>query len=297
MAKIISVGNISMGGTGKTPFTIMLARHYISKGMKVCILSRGYKGNAGYDTNVVSDGRSILMPPDKAADEPYMMAVNCPEAVVITGKERVRSYEYAEKHFKPGIYLLDDGFQHKKMKRDIDICLLDHKRPVSTGFMFPFGYLREPASGVERADIVVFTRADSLTVPDSVAKYLKGKPVFFSSVKFAGLYNEDGAADISLEGKRVFAFAGIASPKKFFTFLRSLGAEIVGRKIYSDHHCYCGRETYVVERKAREMEAEIIVTTEKDYVKLPSDVKSDIYYAKIDIELNDKDDFFEKVGF
>ncbi len=97
MSKVISIGNISMGGTGKTPVTIMLAKHFISQGKKICILSRGYKGNIGYDTNVISDGENILVGPDKAADEPYMMAVNCPEAVVITGKERFRSYEYAEK--------------------------------------------------------------------------------------------------------------------------------------------------------------------------------------------------------
>jgi len=292
MSKIISIGNISMGGTGKTPFTILLAKHFIGKGKKVCILSRGYKGNIGYETHVISDGKNILVGPDKAADEPYMMAVNCPEAIVITGKERFRSYDYAEKHFKPDVYLLDDGFQHRRMKRDIDICLLDHKRPVSTGFMFPFGYLREPASGLSRADIVVFTRADDVTIPEKVAKHVKDKPVFFSNIKMLGLYNVDGKADIDLAGKKVFAFAGIASPKKFFKFIKSMGAEIVGRKVYSDHHSYNGTDTYVVERKAREIEAEIIVTTEKDYVKLPDDVKANMYYLKIDIEVNDLESFF-----
>lgn len=296
MSKVISIGNISMGGTGKTPFTIMLAKHYISKGKKVCILSRGYKGNIGYDTNVVSDGKSILLGPDKAADEPYMIAVNCPEAIVITGKERVRSYEYAEKHFKPDIYLLDDGFQHHKMHRDIDICLLDHKKPISTGLMFPFGYLREPASGIKRADIVVFTRAEDDRIPEKAAKFVKGKPVFFSNVDYSGIYGVDGKAKIAMKGKKVFAFAGIASPKKFFSFIKSLGAELVGRKFYSDHHCYCGRETYVVERKAREIETDLILTTEKDYVKLPEDVKERVHYLKIDINLREAQKFFELLG-
>lgn len=293
MAKIISIGNISMGGTGKTPFTIMLAKHYISKGKKVCILSRGYKGNVGYDTNVISDGKNILIGPDKAADEPYMMAVNCPEAIVITGKERVRSFEYAEKHFKPDIFLLDDGFQHRRMHRDIDICLLDHRKPISTGWMFPFGYLREPASGIKRADIVIFTRAENDTIPEKAAKFVQDKPVFFSNVSYAGIYNDKGKADIGLKGKKVFAFAGIASPSKFFKFVRSLGADLLGKKIYTDHHCYCGRETYVIERKAREMEAEMILTTEKDYVKLPEDVKDNMYYLKINIDLRDSQKFFD----
>lgn len=293
MAKIISVGNISMGGTGKTPFTIMLAKHYISEGKKVCILSRGYKGRIGYDTHVVSDGEKILLGPDKAADEPYMMAVNCPEAVVITGKERVRSFEYAEKHFRPDIYLLDDGFQHKKMKRDVDICLLDHKKPVSTGFMFPFGYLREPASALERADIIVFTRAESKDIPERIKKYTENKPVFFSRIECKGLYSSEGKADIDLNGKNVYAFAGIASPGKFFRYLQGLGAKIIGKKIYTDHHFYQGRETYVIERKAKELEADIIVTTEKDFVKLPDDVKDTMHYLKIGIALNDTEGFFK----
>ncbi|PLX71401.1 MAG: tetraacyldisaccharide 4'-kinase [Denitrovibrio sp.] len=289
MAKIISVGNISMGGTGKTPFTLLLAKHFVAKGKKVCVLSRGYKGRIGYDTNVISDGKKILIGPDKAADEPYMMAVNCPEAIIITGKERVRYYEYAEKHFKPDIYLLDDGFQHKKMKRDIDICLLDHKRPVSTGLMFPFGYLREPASAIERADIVVFTRSESRDIPEKVKKHTEGKQVFFSKIECVGLYNEDGKSDIELDGKSVYAFAGIASPGKFFKYLKGLGAQLIGKKIYTDHHVYQGRHTYVIERKAREMEADVIVTTEKDYVKLPDDVKKNIYYLKIDINIDDSE--------
>jgi len=296
MAKIISVGNISMGGTGKTPFTLMLARHFMSEGERVCILSRGYKGPVGYDTNVISDGREILLGPEKAADEPYMMAVNCPEAFVITGKERVRSFEYAEKHFKPDVYLLDDGFQHRKMKRDIDICLLDHSRPVSTGFMFPFGYLREPVSALKRADIVVFTRAEDRTVPEQVKRYIEGKPVFFSSIEELGLYNSDGRTDVTLSGKKIFAFAGIASPKKFFNHLKNLGADLIGRKLYTDHHIYCGRETYVIERKARELGADIIVTTEKDYVKLPEDVKANMYYLKIDINVSDKEELFKIIS-
>lgn len=282
-----------MGGTGKTPFTIMLANHFLAAGKKVCVLSRGYKGRVGYDTNVISDGENILIGPDRAADEPYMIAVNCPGAVVITGKERMRSHDYAEKHFSPDIYILDDGFQHRRFRRDIDICLLDHRRPVSTGFMFPFGYLREPASGIRRADMVVFTRAEAQSVPEKAKRHVEGKPVFFSSIKYAGLYNADGRAPEELTGKKVYGFAGIAGPGKFFSFLKKQGAELVGKKIFTDHHAYCGRDTYAVEKKAGEMESDMIVTTEKDYVKLPDDAKDNIYYVKIDIELNDKDGFFK----
>jgi len=293
MAKIISIGNISMGGTGKTPFTIMLAKLFISSGKKVCILSRGYKGRVGYDTNVVSDGTNILLGPDKAADEPYMMAVNCPEAIIITGKERTRSYEYAEKNFQPDIYLLDDGFQHKKMKRDIDICLLDHKNPVSTGMIFPFGYLREPASALNRADIIVFTRAEEETIPEKTAEYIKDKPVFFSNIEFKGLYGKDGKADFDLKGKRVFAFAGIASPKKFVKFAESLGMIVEAKKYFTDHHSYLDREAYAVWKKTRDLQADFAVCTEKDFVKLPEDGLEGIYYLKIDINVKRIDELFD----
>jgi tetraacyldisaccharide 4'-kinase len=295
MAKIISVGNISLGGTGKTPMTIMLAKHFISKGKKVCILSRGYKGKIGYDTNVISDGKEILIGPDKAADEPYMIAKNCPEAIVITGKERTESYEFAEKEFSPDIYILDDGFQHKRMKRDIDICLLDHKRPVSTGFMFPFGYLREPASAIKRADIVIFTRAENEAVPKSVEKYVEGKEVFFSNIDFSGIYDKDGKADIYYKGKEVVAFAGIASPKKFFNYIKKLGMKPMVKKPFTDHHCYCGRETHMLQQKMREMEASFIITTEKDFVKLSEEDTENIYYLKIDINIKDKERLFSLI--
>ena len=293
MAKIISIGNISLGGTGKTPFAIMVAKHFIEQGKKVCVLSRGYRGKIGYDTAVISDGENILIGPDMAADEPYMIAVNCPGAIVITGKERKESYDYAEREFKPDVYILDDGFQHKRMKRDIDICLLDHKRPVSTGWMFPFGYLREPASAIERADIVIFTRAEDETIPAKTAKYLKDKPVFFSNIKFAGLYDDDGKKDIEYQGKTAYAFCGIAAPFKFFNFLRSLGIKIVRTKIFGDHHKYLDREGYSIMKRAEELEADLVVTTEKDYVKLTEDMKQDMLYVKIDIDLKNSERFFQ----
>ncbi|WP_295223658.1 tetraacyldisaccharide 4'-kinase [Seleniivibrio sp.] len=293
MAKIISVGNISLGGTGKTPFTIMIAKHFLEQGKKVCVLSRGYRGKIGYDTHVISNGEEVLIGAELAADEPYMIAVNCPGAIVITGKERIKSYEYAEREFAPDIYILDDGFQHKRMKRDIDICLLDHKRPVSTGWMFPFGYLREPASAISRADIVVFTRAENDTIPEKTAKYIKDKPVFFSDIEFAGFYNEDGKIEEDMKGKNVLAFAGIASPYKFFSFLKKIGVNVASKKIFGDHHIYLDREGYSMMKKAKDLELDCLVTTEKDYVKLTDDMKQDTIYTKIDINLRNRERFFQ----
>ncbi|MDR2400816.1 MAG: tetraacyldisaccharide 4'-kinase, partial [Deferribacteraceae bacterium] len=183
---MVSVGNIAMGGTGKTPFTIFLAKLFAKTGKKTAVLSRGYKGGLGYSLRVISDGNEIYFTPPLAADEPYMMAQNLPGTIVITGKDRNKSFSYAMEHFSPPpeIFILDDGFQHRKMRRDADILLLDYSNPLSTGFIFPFGYLREFPSAIKRADILVFTRAAARRIPDKAAKYCADKPIFFCNAAY-----------------------------------------------------------------------------------------------------------------
>ena len=165
--KTISVGNLVMGGAGKTPHTLLIAGEMIKKGEKVAILSLGYKGKVGYDINVISDGNGGLYHhPPMAADEPYMMAKNYPEAIVITGKKREQSLSLARDKYGATVAILDDGYQYKKLARDANILLLDHKRPISTGFPFPFGYLREFPSAINRSDIIIFTRAKNDNIPE-----------------------------------------------------------------------------------------------------------------------------------
>jgi tetraacyldisaccharide 4'-kinase len=276
-----------MGGTGKTPFTIHLARHYIAKGERVAILSLGYRGGIGYGTNVISDGKTIFHTPPIAADEPYMMATALPGAIVITGKDRTSSYNLAMQEYSPTIFLLDDGFQHRKMRRDVDIVLLDHKRPISTGFPAPFGYLREFPSALNRADIIVFTRATSTDIPKEALKYCKDKPVFFCQNEYTHFITDTGVLSLSdILDKRVFVISAIAKHDQFKEQLIALGANVVGERRYRDHHPY---STADVERVIKEAgSADYIVTTEKDIVKIPIEYRKRFIYPELSIKfLND----------
>ena len=295
--KVISVGNISLGGTGKTPFTIKLTKHFLAQGKKVCVLSRGYKGKIGLDTNVISDGEKLLIKPPLAADEPYMIAESCKGSVVITGKERSDSAVYAMEHFKPDLFILDDGFQHKRMHRDLDILLLDYRKPISTGLPFPFGYLREFPRGIRRADIIVFTRADKFEVPSNVVPLVRDKPVFYSTIAFKGIRTADGRllSNTDMMGVRALGFAGIAGGGRFFAFLYENGINIVKNRHFSDHQHYDGNTLDKLEALADHHNLSMIITTQKDFVKIPEERRHKYAYVEIDIELNDEDGFFKAV--
>jgi len=301
----ISVGNIAMGGTGKTPFTIFLAKHYIAEGERVAILSLGYKGKLGYGTNVISDGNEIFYSPPYAADEPYMMAEALRGkngAVVITGKDRNSSYAVAMQRFAPTVFLLDDGFQCRRMPRDVDIVLLDYIKPFSTGFLFPFGYLREFPSAVKRADIVVFTRAVSVEIPAGTEKYCHGKPVFFSSNKYMAFNMDETGVDgqkgesVSgytdgkllldyVSGKRVWLMSAIACPEQFNRQIQSLGAFVSGHSVFKDHHNYAEKEIKEVKNRAADSGAEILITTQKDFAKIPVEHRRSFIYPDMSVQM------------
>lgn len=293
---IISIGNISLGGTGKTPFAIKISEYFLKQGKTVCVLSRGYKGKAGYETHVISDGKHILMQPPEAADEPYMIAKSLAGVIVITGKERNKSYDYAVEHFNPDIFILDDGFQHKRMKRDIDIVLLAHKRPASTGFPFPFGYLREFPSGIQRADMVVFTRALEKRIPKEVTFFVKDKPIYYSNTRAVVLCRGNEQFDMDdFHHQYAFAFAGIAKNMNFFNSLLENGINIRGTQKYMDHHSYSEKDIARIETLAERKKSDLIITTEKDYVKLPEEFQKKVYYLKIDIIISNEDGFFKDI--
>lgn len=157
---VVSIGNLVAGGTGKTPMTQFIARHAQHLGYHPVILSRGYKGRAERKGGVVSDGTTVLMTPEMAGDEPFMLASSLTGIPVIVGQDRYRSGCLAIKQFQPDLILLDDGFQHIRLARDLNILLLDNHRPMGNGYLLPRGILREPLAAIKRADVVVFTRAE-----------------------------------------------------------------------------------------------------------------------------------------
>jgi tetraacyldisaccharide 4'-kinase len=215
-----------------------------------------------------------------------MMARALPGVAVITGKKRIDSYNLAVSRFGSDVFILDDGFQHRKMPRDKDIVLLDYKRPISTGFPFPFGYLREFPSGLKRADIIVFTRADGTEIPKAARKYCEGKHCFFSTTEYSSFMSSEGRLSVqAFVDKPVWLVSGIARPKEFEKNIRELGAEVCGHSVFQDHHAYTTKELAAVMNKAQGAGAAFLITTEKDSVKIPPELAPVFIYPEMSIKM------------
>ncbi len=295
--KTISVGNLAMGGTGKTPHTLLIAEEMIKKGEKVAVLSLGYKGKLGYDTNLISDGLGNLYHhPPMAADEPYMMAKECPKAVVITGKKREKSLALARDKYGATVAVLDDGYQYKKLKRDANILLLDHKRPISTGFPFPFGYLREFPFAISRSDIIVFTRAANDNIPDSVKGLINKQSIYFSNTIFKRIVLNKEEIELQyLKDAKICAYSGIANNDTFYNTLHNTGLDVVFFAGFSDHVHLSEQTINGIITQGKSKGASLFITTEKDFVKLPLEYQQVFGYLKMDIELNNKKGFFNDI--
>lgn len=281
-----------MGGTGKTPMVIKLGNFFIEHGKKVSVISRGYKGRLGYSLNVISDGKNINYHPPMAADEPYLIANILKSASVITCKDRKTAISYAIKNFSPDIILLDDAYHRKDIKKDLDLLLLDYNNPISTGLPFPFGYLREPPTAIKRADLILFTKTGGKRdLPEKVKKYVTGKPVFFSDIDFKGVFLN--GIPLNTKNLKFVAFSGIANNHQFFKFLGKNGIELVKNKGFSDHHYYTIKDFERLKKMIDLSDADYLITTEKDYVKLSEEMKKITAYVKIDIKIYDEIVFFQ----
>jgi tetraacyldisaccharide 4'-kinase len=300
---VVSIGNITVGGTGKTPMVIMLAETLKKEGFRPAVLSRGYGGKGREEINIVSDGKNILMGIQEAGDEPLLMAQSLGDVPVITGKKRYRTGRYAIENLGADILLLDDAFQHRSLERDLDIVLIDGGRPFGNGYMLPRGMLRESKNALKRADIVVITgntrnEKESEGVVKTLREYTDA-PLFFASRKpdsvIDGKTGEKRPLDY-LKGKRICAFSGIAQPENFRETLISLGGTIVSFLPFPDHHVYTEGDIEEIERRVAESSAEIIITTEKDGVKLIDFPRflHDIYLLRIEIEITSSQDEFKK---
>ena len=295
--KTISVGNIVMGGAGKTPHTLMIADELIKKGEKTAILSLGYKGKIGYDVNVISDGKgNFFHHPPQASDEPYMMAKNLPSAVVISGKKREQSLKIAKDKFGATAAVLDDGYQYKKLQRDVNILLLDHKRPISTGFPFPFGYLREFPSSINRADIIIFTRALDNNIPEHVKGFINKQSIYFSNTVFSRVILKNKVVELKyLKGAATAAYSGIANNDVFYQTLQNAGLNIKFFAGFSDHKMLSEKSINGIITQGRKKGAALFITTEKDFVKLPQEYQNIFGYLKMDLEFNNKEAFINEI--
>ena len=293
-AKVISVGNITVGGTGKTPLVETLARILKEEGFRVGILSRGY-GRRGRGTLVVSDGKDIRTVPRETGDEPMLLARNLSGIPIVVGQNRVRAGQLAIQSFGCNILILDDGFQHLCIRRDIDFVVIDASNPFGNGRLIPAGPLREQISSLKRADAICFTRVDqdsNLRCSEEYIRKYSRAPIFASthhptgwiSVENGGLFPLDG-----LKGKKVLAFAGIGNPESFRKTLKALSVEPVAFLKYRDHHWYTGRDLTHICETAKGAGAEAIVTTEKDGIRLPESMQCSIPLYSLKIKLQFKE--------
>ena len=274
---VISIGNITCGGTGKTPLTIEIAKYLINKGFKVAILSRGYKRKFT-DTKskgnvLVSDGEEILTDDEQSGDEPYLIAKNVPKAIVLSGRDRIQTAQSAIK-LGANILILDDGFQYLKLHRDENILILDEENPYDNGYLLPAGELRELPDSIKRATAIVLSNSKNITLRtetlNKIKRYITGKPIIEMSYRIKNLKGMNIVKTINpaeIKDKKIIAFSGIGNPKSFSDSLTETGLDIIEHIIFSDHNNYEFGDISRIINIAKKHNIENIVTTEKDAVK------------------------------
>lgn len=306
---VISIGNLTVGGTGKTPVVEMLARALTERGRRVAILSRGYKSRPRpliarlfdrifkkknmFTPRIVSDGRALLLDSRVAGDEPFMLANNLRGVPVLVDKDRVKSGLYAIDHFDSDTLLLDDGYQYLRLKRRINIALVDRQAPFGNGFLLPRGTLREPAANLRRAHYILITKCSDES-NDSLIRLIRRynktadiiecthRPIYLREI-----YTGETRPLDFLKGLRVASLCGIAAPESFEQALRELGANLEITRAFADHHRFSRSEIRPFIRRCVQRRIPAIITTEKDAVRFPrlTDVDVPIYFLRVEIEI------------
>lgn len=271
---VLSVGNLIAGGTGKTPFVEMLARRLHTRGHRVAVILRGYRGRSTAPV-IISNGQRLLCEPPVAADEAYLLACHLPGVAVLTGADRYRVGQLALEQLRCEIIVLDDGFQHLRLHRDLDIVLLDAANPMGYGRLLPSGLLRERPEGLARADLLVVTHADAGVDVDaikrSLRRYAPRAPIALAihrPLGLVGAYGEERLSPSHLDGRPLVAFSGIANPRGFEATLVRLGAVVLAHHVFPDHYAYSAADLEALSTATVKARAACMVTTEKDMVKL-----------------------------
>ncbi len=306
---VISIGNLTVGGTGKTPVVEMFARALTDGGRRVAILSRGYKsvkppllrrlrdrfaGRTFVDPpRVVCDGKSVLLDSRTAGDEPYMLAHNLKDVPVVVDKDRVKAGKHAIREFGADTLLLDDGLQYLKLRRRLDIVLVDRYHPFGNEYLLPRGTLREPPRSLRRASYIFITKCNGEPNDELVARIRRyNRTAEIIECTHRPLYLENAATTQhvpleKLEGKYIGCISGIAVPESFESGLEKLGARIDIRRRFADHHRFSEKEIRDFIRRCVERDVDMIVTTEKDAVRFPKleDGPIPVYFLRVQIAI------------
>ena len=311
--QVISIGNVTAGGTGKTPVTEIFARTLAAEGRKVAILSRGYRRKEApwwkrmftqviEPPLVVSDGRHVLLDAATGGDEPYMLASNLPGVAVVVDRNRVKAGRYAIKRFGCNTLILDDGFQYQRLKHSVEVVLVDSTNPFGNGNMLPRGILREPARHLKRADIIFLTKChgDVSTVREEIRRYNATAEIVecnHAPKSLRDVWSREEHPLSWLQGKVTCTLSGIASPKGFENSLRRLGARVVWCERYADHHRYDSSEILYALNRTADIGADALVTTEKDAVRFPRFETTPVkcLYLRIAIEILSGAESFEAI--
>ena len=274
--RVISVGNLTVGGTGKTPVVLFLTRFFQGQGKRIAILSRGYGRIKGKETVIVSDGRELLATAGESGEEAFFLARELKGVIVAVGKNRYRTGQQLLGKFPIDLFILDDGFQHIQLYRDTNILLIDQERPYGNGFLLPRGELREPVASQKRASLIFLTRKGKSGDVNSMFSFenrfdmIPAYPVRFVPECYVELQSGTKFPVDKFEKKEALLVSGIGNPASFRRLVEESGIRIVRELIFPDHHSYPDEDIAAIYDIARSRSADLIVTTDKDAVKLGS---------------------------
>lgn len=297
---VISIGNISVGGTGKTPATQWMAEQLLERGFSVALLSRGYRRTADA-TLLVSDGKQILATTETAGDEPMMLALNLPTVPIAVASDRYAGGQFLLEKFKLDFIILDDGFQHRKLQRQLDLVLLDARVGLRQRIL-PAGPFRESIAGLGRADMIWITRSETPEQRQFLMQEMQKitpAPVFCADLQVMGVFSAPGVGHPipSLTQNRILAFCGIANPDYFYQTLVASGLKPDYFKSYPDHHAYSSQDFAEIRQLTRKHQCDILITTQKDFVRIPAtdSCHVPIYYLAVALAVTEADRVVESL--
>ncbi|MCX5898644.1 MAG: tetraacyldisaccharide 4'-kinase [Proteobacteria bacterium] len=299
---VLSIGNITVGGTGKTPAVYHIARHLKDAGYRVVILCRGYRAQDPGQGLVVADGSSLLAGPEQAGDEPFMLAQKLRDVPVLAGRDRVSLGQRAVRDFAAQVIIIDDGFHYFRLKRDLDIVLINSRNPFGNGYLLPRGTLREPIASIGRAQLIMLSKVDQTTnaagLEKTIQKYNPRTPIFNASLQaqaFRSTANDETLSLEALKGKRAAAVCSIGDPDSFFSLLESLGVTVTARLAFPDHHWYDEADYRIINDSGNS--ADFIITTEKDIAKLDETMlgKRKFFALQTRMQVAGEDQFFNTI--